>query len=185
MSSFPSSPLGSRFNPFSAAVQALLDRAVYATLRFESIEPLLAAVIRRISDEGELELPFIDTILGGGNEFAANRWDYPWIEAEETAARIWQPKPNGRTSATLGPARNLAEYLNDLNMADHGVTLNDPPVTFTVKKIPAGQPIKVWASNTPAGVSYWLYAVNALDPTCNSGLAVQQGRTPRFPIGEA
>lgn len=172
MTSLPPNPLGDRFNPFSARVQALLSDAVAGVMRFRALEPELWRVIRLAFDAAELSgLVQFHAILVTPSSIGTNRWQYPWAEVVLTATNTWTGLVGGRNSAQPGrtQARNLAEYLNTGTNAAHGVLLSDPPITFTVKAIPAGSPVlltEVPLPTDPPTLGYWFSEVNALDPEC-------------------
>ena len=96
-----------------------------------------------------------------------NRYDYQWSEARLSALNVWQILPGGRTHATLGVARNLAEVLNTGAVVAHGVTIPTPPPTVTMLAIPNLTPVTVRLLRDVNGVSRpWFSEVNAINVVC-------------------
>ena len=110
----------------------------------------------------------IDARITGSTLFAPNRWNYTWAEARISGTTLaWETLPGGRTSATLGQARNKAEALNTGTVVAHGVVIPTPPPTITLLAIPTNTPVTIRLLKDVADVSRpWFSEVNAINVVC-------------------
>lgn len=124
----------------------------------------------------------VPIIAGSATSFAANRWQYSWVEGALDGSNAWAPKPGGRSSTDPGrlPARNLAEVLNTAGAVLYGIQLTQPDITVQIFPIPPGAVLFADEQRLPSGdLAYWFYAVNRIDVECAAPLLAKQSPVPR------